>query len=474
MPSEIFTDTRSGGHVAAWTRDALAQATGGTWLIAPAENWRASGLCAYQEGFRPGHVLLSRGNGNVKGLAPKWVRAFAPRASAIICVDPAPWQELGLPLLQVPDSFEALLAVAGAMRRLFAGKVLAVTGSSGKTTTTHLAAHVLRAFGPLSHSLGSANMLFGVAWNAASMSLDDAYWILELSLAKMQRTSRLVAPDAAIVLNVSEAHLIYWNTVENIARQKSAVFLGMQPGSVAVVNHDMDMFPIFEEAARKRELRLLTFGKARDADLRLLEYNAGGMRFAYRDAVFSAALPLPGEHIAMDCLAVLGAAAAFGLSLEKALMRLPAFTPVEGRGARREVLWEGKRLKIIDESYNANPASMRAALAAFSEESCPDTSRVLMLGDMLELGEDAPRYHYELEQVVRLARPDRILLVGPEMRHLWEKLENAFSGGAWYPDVNALLQDCPRWLKDQDTVLIKSSNGTGLTKLVALLCGMIA
>jgi UDP-N-acetylmuramoyl-tripeptide--D-alanyl-D-alanine ligase len=374
--------------------------------------------------------------------------------------------------LVVEDAFAALLSLAGEARRDFQGKVLGVTGSSGKTTVVAMLDHVLRTRGLTEKSLASANMLYGVAWNLAAMSREAGWWIVEMALAGMDDSSPLARPDVAVVLNVSEAHLKYWKTVENIARQKSKIFNGMKQGSLAAINRDMEQFPIFAEAAEKKEVGLLTFGRHQDADLRLLGHDSQAMRFTWKGEEFRAGLPAPGLHVAMNSLAVLGGLAALGLPHLDFLNELADFQPLAGRGERHSLNIDGKKVVLVDESYNANPASMRAALATFVQLAPDPATRLLVMGDMLELDKVSAIMHAELEEPTRAAQPDRVLLCGPEMRALRERLEGVCQG-QWYPDMKSLKDDLLTWIKDGDHILLKGSHGTELWKLVKLLCSHV-
>jgi UDP-N-acetylmuramyl pentapeptide synthase len=175
---------------------------------------------------------------------------------------------------------------------------------------------------------------------------------------------------------------------------------------------------------------------------------------------------MPGRHMAMNALAALGALLALGMSPEKGKARIASFPPVAGRGARHNTVFENKNITIIDESYNANPASMQETLFAFSEEQHDKPSRVLILGDMLELGDGSAEYHRALKEYVRKVDPDRVLLCGNEMRNLWNVISEEYSGH-WYADENALIKDIPHWIKDNDVLFVKGSHGTGLHKLTA-------
>jgi len=430
----------------------------------PPAPWNTTGMCAWWESFKPGHMLLAKNAEEKHGISHKMVRKFAADAAGIICADPAPWVNCGLPVLQVPAIYDAVFALAAAARGLFRGKAIALTGTSGKTTTTALLAHLLARHGTVSHSQLSANTLYGVAWNMAAMDLAARWWVLELAVPKMRESAPLAAPDVAVALNVSAGHLKYWHTVEKLAYYKSKIFSGLRPGGYAVINRDMDTFTVFENEALQKTKNIITFGNAEGATLRLCKCVNNHMEFTYHDTLYAVRLPAFGRHVAHNALAALGVLLALGMPPEQNIAHIASFTPLAGRGARHDVIFHNKHITVIDESYNANPASMQATLLAFAEEQHKQSSRVLILGDMLELSERSAAYHRELEEAVRKVDPDRVILCGNEMLHLRQIISPEYAG-QWYAEAADLIANISQWIQDGDRVFIKGSHGTGLHKL---------
>ncbi|WPH17327.1 UDP-N-acetylmuramoyl-tripeptide--D-alanyl-D-alanine ligase [Variovorax paradoxus] len=460
---------------AGWTAAELADVTDGSWLVAPADHaWRALGICAESSQFKPGQMVLAQAG--AAGLDPAVVGRLLPYAAGVIAQSEKAqsYAHQGRPVLAVKDLRETVAALGADARRRFAGTVVAVTGSVGKTSTVAMAAHTLASAGESDRSRTSANSPYGIAWNFASMNREAAFWVQEVAATRMEICSELMQAHAAIVTAIAPAHVARFGSVEAIARQKAKIYGSMTPGGIAVINADMPEFAIFEAAALAARLRVVRFGSLPGVDARLLDVEGSMVRVDILGLELAFELGAAGRHMAMNATAVLAAVAALGLPVHAAAQRLGSFEPLRGRGQRSDVVHAGKRIQVWDESYNANPASMRAALHVMRDagNAVPNASRLLVLGDMLELGEDAQTMHLELESEIRSLHPDRVLLCGPQMRALWERL-SADVPGAWYADIKALLPAVGTWLRDGDVVLVKSSNGTGLTNVVRLLSGQL-
>ena len=464
--------SRDGKETYALTAGAVASACAGKWVVAPAPDWHASGVCVASPFFQPGHLLIARGRSSQKGLPPPAVKALASRGAAgIICEDAHEFEGTGVPILQVANVTRAVLHIGRHARKCFAGRTVGVTGSAGKTTTVAMAAHVLRAYGSVGATMGSANLPVGVAWNMASMPQNAFCWVAELAIGQMATNTDLACPDVAVVTNVAPAHLSFHGTTQTIASKKARIFDGMPAHGVAVVFRDILHFDVFFDAARRRNLKMLTYGTHADADLQLLGLRDGQVQVKYAGEVSAFPLTVRGEHMAMNALAVLCISIALGLPWKAALPRFSTFEPVAGRGAMRRVTAFGRQLTLIDDAYNANPLSMSAALEAMGDSPFPPSQRVLVLGDMLELGDAGPRYHEDLGPSLVRCRPDRVLFCGDLMKHLWVRLASDVEAGTlqgeWFADADALRSSLPKWIKDGDVVLVKGSHSTGLHRLVS-------
>ena len=345
----------------------------------------------------------------------------------------------GVPALVVEDTLDGLWALGRAGRRRLARSVVAVTGSSGKTTFKSFAAAALGAFA----TEGSLNNHIGVPLSLA-LTPRDASAVYEIGTnhpGEIAPLAQLAAPDVAVVLNVGPAHIEHFGSLAAIAAEKTAIAAGLSSAGVLVRPADL---------AADHQGRTVTFGKAPGADVRLLDVAADGVLLRAGQKRVHSPLPGGGEHRAMSVCALAAVLVALDRPFDD-LQRLAQLPVPRGRGNRLQV----GTLSIIDESYNANPASMAATLLAFGAE--PATRRIAILGDMLELGADAARYHAEL--AAHCADLDGVFCVGEQMAALYQALPKRLRlGRAEQVDAD-LTRRCAALLDAGDTVLVKASNG---------------
>lgn len=350
--------------------------------------------------------------------------------------------EYGAPALLVEDTLDALWALGRAARSRLRCPVVAVTGSSGKTTFKSFAARVLDGFA----ADGSLNNHIGVPLSLAITPADARAAVYEIGTnhpGEIEPLSRLVAPDVAVMLNVHPAHIEHFGSVEAIRREKVSIAKGLTAPGVFVR-------PPY--IAADFAGRAVTFGDSPDADVRSLGLRDEGRAVALQvgDERAEYAVPGGGEHRAMSVCALGAVLRALGRPLE-ALKRLAELSVPRGRGNRLVV----GGVTIIDESYNANPASMAATLTAFCQE--PGGRRIAVLGDMRELGDEAPRYHAELAPLC--ADLDGVLCVGDHMRLAYDALSAAKRLGCAGQADDAFVSLCAQAFAPGDRVLVKASNG---------------
>lgn len=464
---------------AGWQWDAakVLQATGGTWAVAPEADWTASGLAPSMAYFKAQRMLSrhpSKVGANEARLARLWAKADPQlRPSALVCVDPTPYLGSGLPVLQVPDTADAMLQMGRYARQAFGGQVFGVTGSAGKTTVCAMLTHALAQLGSVAQTEGNANLPHGIAWNLACMTDPARFWVLEMAVGRMPINSELVRPHVAVVTSLAPAHLEYHGTLENLARKKSAIFRSMAPGGHAVLNHDMPYFQVFANAARRAQLTVLSYGEHEHADLRLLDCCTTPsylqVNASLRGTPVHFKLRARGHHMVLNALSVLASLVCAGLPTTQALAALETFAAVDGRGNTLTIPCGDGDYQLINDAYNANPGSMGASLKMLAELPGRADQRVAVLGDMLELGPDTQRYHLELAESLLAAAPRQTLLCGPLMHGLYVQLRDQLPI-EWFEDVKALQQQLPqhaaRWFRPGDWVLVKSSGGTGLSQVV--------
>ncbi|MFA7588676.1 MAG: UDP-N-acetylmuramoyl-tripeptide--D-alanyl-D-alanine ligase, partial [Novosphingobium sp.] len=372
----------------------------------------------------------------------------------------------GVPTLLTESPQQAVMDLARYARDHFTGRVIGVTGSAGKTTMVAMMAAALRPFGLVGQTGHNANLPLGVAWNLASMRWTDPHIVVELSIGRMAQSARLARPNLAIFTNILPAHLEHHRSVQQVARLKSRVFLGMERDSVAILNRDMDQWEIVHDAAVARGLNIMHYGTHQDCDVRLVDYDPGNNRVRANigGAPVTYRLDSPGEHMAINSLAVIAAARSLGHPFEPVVEAIGTFSPLVGRGAQFECCPDGHSITVIDEAYNANPGSMRAALSLLGGMKNA-SRRVAVLGEMAELGPGAQSYHTDLVPLITANRIDRVHVVGELYSDFWKALPDHVRGSS-SSSLRELEGDLRRDLKDGDCVLLKGSHSTGLHKLV--------
>ena len=382
------------------------------------------------------------------------------------------------PLYIVHDTLAALQRLGMAARKRSKARIAAVTGSVGKTSTKEALALVLGTAGTTHASVASYNNHWGVPLTLARMPEKARFGVFEIGMNHADEITPLVAmvqPHVAIVINVAPVHLEHFaDGLAGIARAKAEIFSGVVKGGLAVINRDTPHFELLAALARESPARhILTFGAADDADARLVSAEVFP-EGTYVEAVvlgehLKFRIGAPGRHFAENALAVLLAARAMGLKLGQAAEALAHFQPPVGRGQRHVLQLAEGTVTLIDESYNANPASMRAALAVLG--ALPATGggrRIAVLGDMLELGMDENALHAELAQAVQVNNIDLVFAAGPRMRHLYDALGVQQQAGfaAKAANLELALVDA---LRAGDAVMVKGSNGSRMGPLVKAL-----
>lgn len=454
---------KGGAH---WRAQDVCLATGGTFASPPSSDWEATGLCIHAPTMQPGQIVAARMTNGTKGVPASDLRKLEPRPAAILTDDPDRLSTMGVPIIQVKNTEEAILSLGGFARARMTGLVAAVTGSAGKSTTVAMMTQALSRYGSVAHNTHNANLAHGLAWNLASMSPETDYVVLEMAVGRMAMSARLAKPDLAIVTNIFPAHLTNGKTVADIARTKSAIMSCMAAGSVVVLNREMAERERFLEVAEARKLKIVHYGQGPDCDVRLLDYDAAtagveasinGRRVFYR-------MRSDGLHMAMNSLAVLGAVAAIGHPIDPALNALAGYVDLPGRGALLDLQLGNCIISIIDDAYNANPGSMLAAFERLGQ-SRSRGRRIVVLGEMAELGGDAESYHEEIVETVLRQPIDRLYVVGSLYDRAWRKIPESRQGYN-APSLEALQRKLVNDVVDGDLLLFKGSNSARLGSIV--------
>ncbi|MDX6805598.1 UDP-N-acetylmuramoylalanyl-D-glutamyl-2,6-diaminopimelate--D-alanyl-D-alanine ligase [Terrihabitans rhizophilus] len=378
------------------------------------------------------------------------------------------------PLLVVPDALRALEALGRAARARTAGKVIAVTGSVGKTGTKEMLRAALGGQGSVHASAASFNNHWGVPLTLARLPRDTEYGVFEIGMNHAGEITPLVGmvrPHVAIITNVEPVHFEYFGSVEAIADAKAEIFTGVVPGGVAVLNADNPQFGRLCTAARQIDVEIRSFGVAPDADARLLTVSTLPDRSIVTASIMSEdvafTLGAPGRHLVQNSLAVLLASKLAGADVKAAAAGLAQFQAPQGRGQRHTLNLVGGQAVLLDESYNANPASMRAAIALLG---ATNGRRIAVLGDMLELGDASEDMHRGLAETLLAAKVDLVFTAGRAMRALHEELPEARRGG-WAATSSELQPQVLDAVRAGDALMIKGSHSSGMGPIVTALVG---
>ena len=381
------------------------------------------------------------------------------------------------PLLIVDDVLDALRALARAARARTHAEVIAVTGSVGKTGTKEALKLALSPDGETHVSASSYNNHWGVPLSLARCPQSAKYAVFEIGMnhaGEITPLTKLARPHVAIVTTVEPVHLEFFGSVEKIADAKAEIFLGIEPGGAAVLNYDNSQYDRLVAAAKNADVaRIVSFGENENADAFLvrcaLQPEGSTVEAIILGEPVTYKLGAPGMHLVHNSLAVLAAVMLAGGDLALAALALAKLKPVAGRGARVALRVPGGSALLIDESYNANPASMRAAIALLGQAPLgPRGRRIAVLGDMLELGPSGAELHRALAGPLEAAKIDLVFCSGPLMHALWEALPSGRRGG--YAGTAAELEPAVlAAVHDGDAIMVKGSLGSKMGPIVKAL-----
>jgi UDP-N-acetylmuramoyl-tripeptide--D-alanyl-D-alanine ligase len=452
-----------------WTSKEVADATCG-----PVHGeFEASGVAFDSREVEPGHLFVAMKGETTDG--HRFVeRAFAAGAAGALVSE-----EIAQPHVHVADTAAGLNDLARASRARSPARICGVTGSVGKTGTKEaLYAALDRAAPGRAHrSVKSYNNHTGVPLSLARMPREARFGIFEMGMnheGELAVLTRLVRPHVAVVTAIAPAHREYFASEEAIADAKGEIFQGLEEGGVAIVPGDSPHRDRLIAAARPFAAQILTFGLGEGADIRARDVVASPQGGSLVTAVLPEAeltftISQPGEHWVSNALAVLGAVEALGGDLSAAGLALADMAGLKGRGARHQVRVDAGEALLIDESYNANPASMAATLKTFGAERVGGR-RLAVLGSMRELGSSSDAFHAGLAEPVEAAGVDYAVLVGEEMEPLAKALGPRIKM-AHVPDTAAAIELVRDAIRPGDAILVKGSNSIGLAALVEALAG---
>lgn len=456
---------------ALWTHEELLTATGGVG----SQPFDAEGIAFDSREIGKDDLFLALGGEHTDGHL--FIdAAFANGAAGAIVSKPVPH-----PHILVEDTFAALNALGMAARDRMKGKVVGVTGSAGKTGTKEalFAALDRSSQGQAHRSVKSYNNHVGVPLSLARMPCDTQFGIFEMGMnhaGELRELTKLVRPHAAIITTIAPAHIEFFKDESGIADAKAEIFESLMPGGTAIIPADNRHYSRLRAAAENFADTIISFGFSANADVRVLDH----VTTADGGSLITAKLPSgslcynlsqSGAHWIANSLAVLAAVEAVGGDLAAAGLAMAELGGLAGRGARHEIAVGGGTVLLLDESYNANPASMAATLAELGKFP---GRKIAVLGTMKELGDKSDEYHAQLSEPLATAQVDFAVLVGEGMEILAEKLKAGVEGPtdfAHCASAEEALDLLQAYLRESDTVLIKGSNSMGLSMILNALVG---
>lgn len=451
-----------------WTQEKIQEALPNAKLINFPPEWTGKGLVIWHDNIEDNVITLIRRQGETRGVVPNLIPNYLNQISAIMTTNAEEFLQYNKPIIEIKgNTSDAIISMARYIRKHYKGTVAAVTGSAGKTTTTRILYNLLSSKYKTSANINKFNTTWGLSWNMSCFDIDADYWVIETSLGGgMSRNSAITKPHYAIITNIAPVHLKDGMTIANVAEEKAKIFNSMQQGSTAIIWKDAECFDILYNAAKYKGLKIITFGESVNCDIQVI--SAAQNYFIVNGQICSLGAKVFAKHVLLDMAATLAVALNEGMSIDECMTVLKEFTPIEGRGALTDIKIENDiSIHLIDEAYNANPLSMKAAIESFYKLYA-DKNKVLILGDMAECGDKTSTYHRNIATTIRTSSPQKIILCGKEIKALYDEIKDEYNT-IYFENVTELNSNIISLLNNNDYVLIKSSNSSGLHKTTELL-----
>lgn len=455
-----------------WTVEDIVAATGGHVRGQPGDVY---GISIDSRTVEAGDLFIAIKGDQFDGHAFVDAALSAGAAAALVSADHADSFDVASGgIIIVPDSYDALYDLARAARARTSAKIIAVTGSVGKTSTKETLRLILSAFGVIHAPVKSFNNHWGVPLTLCRMARDTQFGVFEIGMnhaGEITPLSRLVQPHIAMITTVAPVHLENLGSIEAIAAAKAEIFDGLMPGGTAVIHGDIAQTAFLRARAQKvGAAKIMTFGHGAGHDAEVMQVallpdcstvdaKISGQQLTYK-------VGAPGEHLVINSLGVLAVCDSLGLDLARCGLALAGMEQPDGRGRRHTLDTPGDPLTLLDESYNANPASVRAALKVLARLPVGNRGRrIAVLGDMLELGEDTEQMHADLAKDLVSLHVDRVYACGPLMRALWRAVPMEMRGH-YAQTSDGLRKKLLADLGPGDAVMIKGSLGSKMGPLV--------
>ncbi|MBN8607865.1 MAG: UDP-N-acetylmuramoyl-tripeptide--D-alanyl-D-alanine ligase [Caulobacterales bacterium] len=454
-----------------WAAEEAARATGGKLING--DKWSVNGVSIDTRTLEPGDLFVALKD--VRDGHDFLAQAYVSGAGAALISDASKVEGMG-PALVVPNVLDGLRKLGEAARERSAAKRVAVTGSVGKTSTKEALAVCLSASGQTHRSVKSYNNHWGVPLTMSRMPAESRFAVFEIGMnhrGEILPLTHLVKPHAALVTTIAPAHVENLGSLEAVADEKGDIYTGLEPGGAALVPNEAPHASRLIEAAERNGANLIRFGREAACEARLIKFDmddAGstaeaeilGRLIRYRVGV-------EGAHWALNSVAALATADVVGADLDAAAHALEHLRAFDGRGVATRVEAPFGPFLLVDDSYNANPASMVAAFSTLgARKPASGGRRIAALGDMLELGPEELAYHAGLASPLQQAGVDLVFAAGPRMAALMEALPPALRGG-YAETADALIPVIAGSLQAGDIVLVKGSNSSKMSRVVAAL-----
>ena len=431
-------------------------------------DWSASGISIDTRTINKGDIFFALPGPNFDG--NDFIND-AIRKGACAVISNKPSKISSDKVIFVNDVLRALLKLARYSRRRSNAKIIAVTGSSGKTTLKEIIANSLSVFGEVHKSKKSYNNIVGVSLSLASMPVNAKYGIFEIGMNKkgeISNLARIVSPHIAIVNNAGKAHLGFFKDQQEIKKEKISIVKGLTKGGSLIINDNL-LDEIDKTPNLNKNIKVFSFGDSKKANIKLVKYNAHidqsflEAKLGYEELKYS--VPFLGRHLALNTLPAILVCQLTNNPYQKFIKEFEKFKLLEGRGNKYNINFFNKDITIIDDSYNANPDSMAASINSLNEIRKDSSQRVIaFLGDMLELGDQSKILHKKLAEVINLSNIDFVYTIGKDMRYLWEDINFEKKGKA-FKNVNELIPQLKNYLREGDIVLLKGSSGSNISKI---------